>query len=76
MKNLLFNFSKASIGSIIALLIIVGLIVISSISLCCKVADKDLAILIVGNMYGLAGFVAGYYFNKKADGVNDNLVNK
>lgn len=65
MKNFLAGISKGSITSIIALLFIVVWASINLICLYHGVPDKDIAIMILTNSYGLTGFVAGYYFNKK-----------
>lgn len=76
MKQLLSNLNKTSTTSIIAILIMMGFIILSTAALFHKPADKDLALLVIGNIYGLSCFVAGYYFNKKTEEapLNNNRV--
>lgn len=66
MKKWLFSISKTEMASVIAILIILGAIIVSTMSMLVKPVDKDLSILIIGQIYSLASFVAGYYFNKKS----------
>ena len=65
MKHFLNNINKSEMASVIALIIILMVFTVSLVSLTIKTVDKDLSILIIGQCYGLAAFVAGYYFNKK-----------
>lgn len=72
MKQFFSTINKTSTTSIIAILIVAGFIFLSIVSLFHKPADKDIALLVVGNIYGIACFVAGFYFNKKSDEPADN----
>lgn len=65
MSKFFLSLSKASTASIIAILIIIGVIIMVPIILFHPPANENLAILVVGQLFSLAGFVAGYYFNKK-----------
>lgn len=64
MKNIFDNISKTEVSAILAFMIMLATFVMSFISLLHKALDKDLAILIIGQSYTLAGFVAGYYYTK------------
>lgn len=70
MKQFIANLNKTSTTSVIALLMVFGFIIISTVSLFHKPADKDIALFIIGNLTTLVGYVAGYYFNKKQDPTN------
>jgi len=61
----MFNLSKANMTAIIALIFVLGLVIVDTVVLFHKSPDKDITLLVLTNLNGLAGFVAGYYFNKK-----------
>lgn len=69
MKNFFANLSKTSITAIVALLFVLAFITIDILCLLVKTPDKDVTIMVLSNITGIAGFVAGFYFNKKLNDV-------
>lgn len=67
MKNIFDKISKTEMASILAIIIALSTFSLSFITLFHKPADKDLALLINSQAYGLMGFVAGYFYNKNAN---------
>ena len=71
MKQFYSAIIKSEVGSIIAILIIVGSFSIGIMSMLVHSVDKTISTLVIGQSFSLAGFVAGYYFNKKPN--TDNI---
>lgn len=72
MKPFYSAIIKSEVGSIIAILIIVGSFSIGIMSMLVHSVDKTISTLVIGQSFSLSGFVAGYYFNKKTNSKEDN----
>lgn len=67
-----FNLSRTSTTSILGISIIFGFLSQNIIAYFYPPADANVGLLIIGNINGLACFVAGYYFNKKIESDKEN----